>query len=88
VRIFLVVVRTESALAASRDLGMTQTTVARRIDGLEHKLGICLFTRDFHLTTDAVKLVEVAKGMEATSLEFEAAAEKVRNAKSGAIRFT
>ncbi len=90
-RIFLAVVRTGSTLAASRDLGITQTTVARRIDGLEHKLGICLFERDtrgFHPTKDAGLLVNAAEAMEAASLEFETAAEKVRNAQSGTIRFT
>lgn len=70
---------------------MTQTTVSRRIDSLEHKLGICLFrgdTRGFHLTENARSLINAAEAMEVASLEFEAAADALRNAQSGAIRFT
>ena len=90
-RIFLAVVRAGSTLAASRELGMTQTTVARRIDGLEQKLGIDLFRRDtrgFHLSENACPLVKAAEAMEDASRAFEAAAQAVRETQSGAIRFT
>ena len=46
VRVFLAVVRAGSTLAASNSLGMAQPTVARRIEALEHALGLVLFERD------------------------------------------
>ena len=46
VRVFLAVVRAGSTLAASKSLGMAQPTVARRIEALEHALGLVLFERD------------------------------------------
>lgn len=90
-RVFLAVARKGSTLAASRELAMTQTTVARRIDALEHKLGIILFdrnTRGFHLTEDGQTLIHAAEAMETASMEFEKAAKAVRDAQSGPIRFT
>jgi len=44
-RIFLAVAREGSTLAASRLLNLNQTTVSRRIEALEHALGLALFTR-------------------------------------------
>ena len=45
VRVFLAVMREGSTLAASRVLGINQTTVARRIDVLENALGLTLFEK-------------------------------------------
>ena len=42
---FLAVARGGSTLAASKALGVNQTTVARRIESLEHDLGFKLFER-------------------------------------------
>lgn len=45
-RFFLAVARGGSTLAASRELGVNQTTVARRIAALEESLGLRLFDRN------------------------------------------
>ena len=44
-RHFLAVARTGSTLAASRALGVNQTTTARRIAMLEEAIGVKLFDR-------------------------------------------
>lgn len=70
VRVFLAVLRSGSTLAASKRLGMSQPTVARRIDALEHALGLVLFERDtrgVRPTADAARLIEPAQAMEAAA---------------------
>lgn len=70
VRVFLAVVREGSTLAASRALGMAQPTVARRIDALEHEIGLVLFDRDtrgFRPTEAARSLVPEAQALEAAA---------------------
>ena len=77
VRIFLAVVREGSTLAASRKLGLAQPTVARRIDALEHELGLTLFLRDtqgFKPNADAQSLLPLAEAIERTAVEFASAA--------------
>ncbi|MCE8553533.1 LysR family transcriptional regulator [Ruegeria pomeroyi] len=67
-RVFLAVLREGSTLAAASRLGMSQPTVARRIDVLEHETGLTLFernTRGFHPTASARKLVAAAEAVEA-----------------------
>lgn len=69
-RVFLAVMREGSTLAASRALGMAQPTVARRIDALEHEMGLTLFERDtrgFHPTDAARAIVAEAEAMEAAA---------------------
>jgi DNA-binding transcriptional LysR family regulator len=66
-RVFLAVMRGGSTLAASRDLGMAQPTVARRIDALKHEMGLILFERDtrgFHPTDAAKAIAADAEAME------------------------
>lgn len=91
VRIFLAVVREGSTLAASRVLGVNQTTVARRIGVLEQALGLTLFektTRGAVPTEAARRLLPLAETLEsaAGSLEREAVAEQ--NRASPPIRIT
>lgn len=77
VRVFLAVVREGSTLAASKVLGMAQPTVARRIDVLEHELGLTLFKRDtrgFTPTKSGKALVSAAEAIEAACKDFAAAA--------------
>ena len=65
-RVFLSVARAGSTLAASRDLGMAQPTVARRLDALEHALGLTLFDRDtrgFRLTPEGQTLLPAAEAV-------------------------
>ena len=73
VRVFLAVMREGSTLAASRRLGMAQPTVARRIEALEHELGLTLFDRDtrgFRPTAAARALLPLAEAVEAAAAAF------------------
>lgn len=81
VRVFLAVMREGSTLAASRQLGINQTTVARRIDVLEHALNVALFdrtTRGAVPTERATALLPLAEALETAALAFEAEAESSR----------
>ncbi|MEX0347189.1 MAG: LysR family transcriptional regulator [Rhizobiaceae bacterium] len=83
IRIFLAVIREGSTLAASRVLGINQTTVARRIDVLEQALGLTVFeksTRGSKPTEAALRLLPLAEALEtaAENLEQEAVAEQTR----------
>lgn len=91
IRVFLAVFREGSTLAASRKLSISQPTVARRIDALEHGLGLTLFERDtrgFRPTQAAKELLAKAERMEASAAELEEAALKARKAGSRPIRIT
>lgn len=91
IRVFLAVFREGSTLAASRRLGVSQPTVARRIDALEHALGLKLFERDtrgFCPTQAARELLAGAEGLEASAAVFEAAAAKARKTGAKPIRIT
>jgi len=89
VRVFLAVMREGSTLAASRHLGLNQTTVARRIDVLEHIFDETLFdrsTRGAEPTERATTLLPYAESLEQAALAFEAEALKGRA--SAPIRIT
>ena len=91
VRVFLAVMRAGSTLAASRTLEMSQPTVARRIDVLEHVLGLALFertTKGFHPTGAAKALLPQAEALEAAAIGFAATAKRQRQAPSKPIRFS
>jgi DNA-binding transcriptional LysR family regulator len=65
---FLAAVRHGSTAAAARNLGVSQTTVSRRIDVLEHALGGRLFERmpeGFRVTPLGSEVLPVAEQMEA-----------------------
>ncbi|WP_162918673.1 LysR family transcriptional regulator [Taklimakanibacter deserti] len=90
-RIFLAVVRAGSTLGAARGLGLNQTTVSRRIQLLEHQLGLALFARrstGYALTEHGRALEAAAARMETAALEFECEAERLRRLVSGLIRVT
>lgn len=89
VRVFLAVMREGSTLAASRHLGINQTTVARRIDVLEHILDVTLFertTRGTQPTERANALMACAETLEQAALAFET--EAARGRASEPIRIT
>lgn len=91
IRVFLAVCRDGSTLAASRRLGLSQPTVARRIEALEHDLGLLLFERDtrgFHPTAAARQLMEHACRMEEAAQALDQAAHCARSLRDGAIRIT
>lgn len=70
---------------------MAQPTVARRIEALEHALGIILFernTRGFQPTPGAQALIETAEVLEAAAIDLSEKATKLNAASSGVIRIT
>ena len=86
VRVFLAVVQAGSTLAASKTLGMAQPTVARRIEALEHALGLVLFERDtrgFQPTPEGLALIEQAQALEVAAKGF---ADKVGRLIAGRTR--
>lgn len=90
-RVFLAVLRSGSTLAASKTLAMTQPTVARRIDTLEHALGLTLFernTRGFQPTPAALELQSTAEAVEAAITGFAEAAHRQRCDTDSTIRFS
>lgn len=91
VRVFLAVMREGSTLAASRVLGINQTTVARRIDVLEHTLGLTLFdksTRGARPTSNAIALLADAESLERSAKAFTDTALKQRDSQESFIRIT
>ena len=91
VRVFLAVLRTGSTLAAAKSLDMAQPTVARRIDALEHTLGLTLFDRDTRgarPTEAALTLVTSAEAIEMNANALGEAAHSLRKSSGKAIRIT
>ncbi|MCV2888588.1 LysR family transcriptional regulator [Ruegeria aquimaris] len=91
IRVFLAVYREGSTLAASRVLGVSQPTVARQIETLEHQLGLTLFERDtrgFRPTLVARDLLPQAEMLEASARNLEEAATKARKSNARPIRIT
>lgn len=90
-RYFLGVAERGSTLAAGRALGVSQTTVARRIAALERALGFPLFERrqsGYTPTPAGAALVERARAVaDATSAFADAAGAEKRDA-SGTVRIT
>lgn len=88
---FLAVARGGSTLAASKALGVNQTTVARRIESLENDLGFKLFERGqtgSRLTEAGNDLIPEAENVERAAIRFaNQAAQQMRGA-SGALRMT
>jgi DNA-binding transcriptional LysR family regulator len=70
-KVFIAVARAGSTLAAARELGVNQTTVARRIVALEAALGARLFDRH----QDGYRLSECGRQMIAQAERVEAEAE-------------
>ena len=90
-RIFLAVAREGSTLAASRLLNMNQTTVSRRIEALEHALGLGLFirtTRGFALTPQGQALLHKIEAAEVAALDVAVEATRLTRDLSGSIRVT
>ena len=90
-RYFLAVARRGSTLGAARALGVSQTTVARRLAALEGALGLVLFERrqaGYALTPAGEALVAEAEAVETAAASFgEAAAARSREA-SGTVCLT
>ena len=75
-RYFSAVARTGAVRSAAAQLGVNPSTVTRRIDALEHRLGVMLFTRSakgLHITPEGAEVVQQVdavgdqlRGIEAT----------------------
>jgi DNA-binding transcriptional LysR family regulator len=88
---FLAVARGGSTLAASKQLGVNQTTVARRIETLEHALGFKLFERGqtgSRLTEAGTNLIPEAENVERAAIRFANQAAGQLRGVSGALRLT
>ena len=90
-RFFLAVARGGSTLAASRELRVSQTTVARRIAALEEALKLQLFEKrpaGYALTPVGVELLGHAEDVEAAASRFDNAAQATTRDLSGTVRIT
>jgi DNA-binding transcriptional LysR family regulator len=91
VRCFLAVARHGATLRAAKDLGMNQTTCARRVAALEEALGLRLFDKSgsgYELTPAGRDLVAVGERLKTAAEAFEKAADAVNRAASFALKLT
>ncbi|MFQ5623385.1 MAG: LysR family transcriptional regulator [Paracoccaceae bacterium] len=91
VRMFLAVARAGSALRAARSLGVNHSTVSRRIQALEHALGLTLFdrrNRGYSLTEHGTALMAAAETVARSAQDLQYTAERLRRAVSGVVRLT
>jgi len=90
-RYFLAVADTGSTLAASRELKVSQTTVARRVSALEAELSLHLFDRQqsgYALTPVGEALVDQARVVKNATASFTDAADSLARDISGTVRLT
>ena len=90
-RAFLAVARSGSTLAAARALRISQTTVARRIAGLEEALGLTLFERrpaGYVPTAAGTGMIAGAEAIEQAALGLEARARAASRVIEGIVRIT
>lgn len=90
-RFFLAVVRAGTTLGAARELGVGQTTVARRISALERSLGVVLFERrtdGYRPTQGAQALVTDAEDVERGAISLASKAASRQRAITGIVRLT
>jgi DNA-binding transcriptional LysR family regulator len=90
-RYFLAVARNGSTLAAAREVGVSQTTVARRIAALEEALGFALFEKrqaGYALTGAGEQLLDRAASVETAAMEFGESASAHARELTGTVRIT
>jgi DNA-binding transcriptional LysR family regulator len=88
---FLAVARNGSTLAASRALGVDQSTVQRRLTELERRLGQALVKRHttgYRLTEFGQAMLPHAERVESAMAAFEHAVVAARNDLTGVVRVT
>ncbi len=88
-KLFLVCARTLSFRQAAQKLGLTSSTVVRRIGRLEAQLGVTLFDRlpnGVQLTREATKLVSSANQIEQGAFDFQRRIETFDPKKRGIVR--
>ncbi|WP_338524231.1 LysR family transcriptional regulator [Pseudomonas batumici] len=90
-RVFLAVLRTGSLSAAARALGIAQATARRRIDALEHSVGMSLFVRSpsgLMPTDTARELIGHVESMALAAEAFTRAASAEASVPGGTVRVT
>ncbi|MBR0555136.1 LysR family transcriptional regulator [Ciceribacter sp. L1K23] len=90
-RFLLAVAETGSTLAASKQLGVSQSTVSRRIAALEEALALELFDKrrtGYVMTEAAERLIEPARAVRAATDAFGHAVDGLSRDLSGTVRFT
>lgn len=90
-RMFVVLAREKTLAAASRRLGVDQTTVARRLYAFEESLGTALFERGegrWRLTPFGLRTLERAERIEEDVAGIVRGAEVEADAVSGLVRLT
>jgi DNA-binding transcriptional LysR family regulator len=90
-RYFLAVVRNRSLSAASRELRVTQSTVGRRLEGLESRLGAGLLKRTpdgYVLTPAGVRVLENAERIEREAHALERQVTGFDTRVGGSVRVT
>ncbi|SPH24727.1 HTH-type transcriptional regulator YofA [Defluviimonas aquaemixtae] len=91
IRIMLAVASAGSTLGAAKCLHMNQTTVSRRIQALEHALGLTLFERDtrgYALTLNGKALLELAEAMGGTAKRIETLSRSIARGTKGSIKIS
>ncbi|MDW4550414.1 LysR family transcriptional regulator [Defluviimonas sp. D31] len=91
VRLFLAVAEAGSTRAAAAALRLNQTTVSRRMDVLEHPLGLALFERTpqgFRLTEAGRLLAAAAEPMQSQAEDLARLARGLKRTLAGQIRVT
>jgi len=89
VRVFLSVARAGQLAGAAARLGLDVSTVSRRIDRLEHELGVHLFdrTREGTVPTAAAEaMLPAAEDMERGLAQFAAAVDAIETTAEGTVR--
>lgn len=90
-RYVLALAKAGSLAKAARALKVDHTTVGRRIEALEHDLGLTLFTRTpagYVLTQDAQRLLPEIEQVEAAVLQLERCAASGKTSLDGVLRVT
>lgn len=91
VKVFLAVKREGNLKGAARFLSLDQTTVSRRLFGLEDTLGSRLFLRSngkLLLTDTGKQLIPIAETMERMAVSFERRVKGTDALASGEVRVT
>lgn len=91
VRFFLAAAHTGSLAAAARQIGTHQPTVGRRIDGLEHHLGVRLFQRHalgLTLTDEGRRILAAAESMAEAAAAVRRASHREDTEIRGSLRIS
>src|SRR5262245_18343433 len=90
-RHFLAIAKAGTTLAAARELGVSRSTVARRIDALETAVGLKLFHRrqsGLALTDSGTELAETPAAVEIAAGTFATRAAAFKRCLTGTVRIT